>query len=136
MWLDHEPAWAVSADIEYSPTFYSKWVAQKLHNHVATRPTQPMWLHFPVQNVHAPYVLPPEAVRRDFPTQQWNDHQELRSIYMNLLALLDDMVGNITASLRKEEMRVDLTAVRATVVVTVATEMNTQQPTIGQEQCS
>ena len=104
MWLDHEPAWAVSTEIDYSPTFYSKWVAQKLHSHVATRPTQPMWLHFPVQNVHAPYVLSPAAVRRDFPTQQWNDHQELRSIYMNMLALLDDMVGNVTASLRKEEM--------------------------------
>ena len=104
MWLDHEPAWGVSAEIEYSPSFYSQWVAQKLHLHATTRPAQPMWLHFPVQNVHAPYVLPPEALRRAFPTGQWGDHQELRSIYMNMVALLDDMVGNVTAALRKEGM--------------------------------
>jgi arylsulfatase A-like enzyme len=57
--------------------------------------------------VHAPYVLPPKAVRRSYPTQQWGDHHELRGIYMNMVALLDDMVGNVSDTLRAEGMWAD-----------------------------
>jgi arylsulfatase A-like enzyme len=51
MWQDHAPAWDTAAEIDYSPTFYSAWAARKLRQHAATRPTQPLCLHFPVQNV-------------------------------------------------------------------------------------
>lgn len=104
MWLNHKPGWQVTSEIDYSASFYSTWVDSKLNEHASTRPSQPIWLHFAIQNVHAPYVLPPEYERRQFPEEQWNDHQDMRNTYMNMLALLDDAMGNLTRSLKAENM--------------------------------
>ena len=49
-------------------------------------------------------MLPPAAQRRDFPSAQWADHAELREIYANMLAVLDDAMANLTATLRLTEL--------------------------------
>ena len=54
MWLDHSPGYGVVEEIDYSADFYGAWVGNILRSHAASRAEQPLWVHFPIQNVHAP----------------------------------------------------------------------------------
>lgn len=53
----------------------------------------PLWLHLAYQNVHSPYVNPPDWECHAFP-KMWD------AVFANMLHLLDDGIRNVTAAIR------------------------------------
>ena len=52
-------------------------------------------MYVPYQNVHSPYTLPPAWEEREYPAMGDRLHT-----YANMLALLDEGIGNLTSALR------------------------------------
>ena len=92
-------------DIDYSANFYSERTSGIIAEHATRKPSQPLWLHYTIQNVHAPYTLPPAWEVNAYPdyrpaagkppTAAAQDH-----ILGNMLNMLDSAMGNLTRSLK------------------------------------
>ena len=92
-------------DIDYSANFYSERTSGIIAEHATRKPSQPLWLHYTIQNVHAPYTLPPAWEVNAYPDYRpaagkppaaaAQDH-----ILGNMLNMLDSAMGNLTRSLK------------------------------------
>lgn len=105
LWDGLAPAVASVPLIEYSADFYTARAVELIRAHPAAGPTQagaaplPLFLYFAIQNVHAPFQLPPAWQTRAYPAMGAAFHT-----YANMLALLDESVANLTRALRTSRL--------------------------------
>jgi len=93
LWHDRHPAWDVVPGEFYSANTYASTAVDIIVNFSKTSPpTDRLFVYLPMQNVHAPYQLPPEWEARSYP-QMWDN------TYANMIHLLDDAVANVTSAL-------------------------------------
>ena len=90
MWQDHGPGVDVVPAMDYSANWYTARAVEIIRAH---DPAQPLWLHLAYQNVHAPYVNPPDWEVHRFP-KMWDN------VFANMLNMLDSGIGNVTAALK------------------------------------
>jgi arylsulfatase A-like enzyme len=108
-WSDHEPAIDLVPFIDYSANFYSERTSGIIAEHSTRKAGQPLWLHYTIQNVHAPYTLPMAWEVNEYPTfrgmkptdpkEHAQDH-----ILANMLDMLDSAMGNLTTALTTAQM--------------------------------
>lgn len=92
MWHDHKPGIDIVPEIFYSANFYTTTAVGIVNNHTSSTKSRtntaastapPLWLHLAYQNVHSPYVNPPDWECHAFP-KMWD------AVFANMLHLLDD----------------------------------------------
>ena len=99
MWHNSGPGIDIVPQMYYSANFYTDTAVKIIEDHDLSRP---LWLHFPIQNVHSPYTAPPEwecqATWPGISNETWptTDHT-----YANMLHMLDNAVLNVTTALRQ-----------------------------------
>ena len=95
-WENDAPATSEVPRVEYSADYYAGRAVSLIEAHPTA---SPLFLFLALQNVHAPYELPPAWQVRDYPKMGATFH-----VYANMLALLDDAVANVTAALRRASL--------------------------------
>ena len=91
---DDHPGYDVVPDIFYSANFYATRVEEIVKAH---DPAEPLFVYLPIQNVHAPYQMPPGWESAQFPAM-WSN------TYGNMLAMLDGAVKNVTDTFKAAEL--------------------------------
>lgn len=94
LWQGLSPAVAAADAMYYSANAYTSAAVNLIEAHPKSRP---LFLYFSVQNVHSPYTLPPSWEVRHFP-------QMPDQTYANMLHMLDEAVGNVTAALVRSQL--------------------------------
>jgi len=69
MWHDRLPGTDIVSEIYYSANFYAGQAVQRIQQH---NKSKSIFLYLAIQNVHAPYQLPPAWETKEFPAM-W-DH--------------------------------------------------------------
>merc|ERR1712048_13328 len=99
-WLDHVPGDDVVDDVYYSTNWYTDRAVKMIDDHDMTKP---LWLHLAYQSVHGPLQDTPtwEQVpyNPEFCGGAGRGHCK---IYGDMLAVLDDGIGNVTSALRRK----------------------------------
>lgn len=90
MWHGDKPGIDIVPEIYYSANFYTERAVDIIEKHDKSRP---LWLHLPYQNVHAPYVNPPDWECHQFP-KMWD------ATFANMLNMLDSGIANVTKALK------------------------------------
>mmetsp|Transcript_33133 Transcript_33133/g.100191 ORF Transcript_33133/g.100191 Transcript_33133/m.100191 type:complete len:713 (-) Transcript_33133:78-2216(-) len=89
MWHNEGPGIDVVPEIYYSANFYTERAVGTIEKHPG--PEFPLWIHLTYQNVHAPYVAPPDWECHQYP-EMWN------FVFANMVHMLDSGIGNVTAA--------------------------------------
>ncbi|KAJ1449643.1 alkaline-phosphatase-like protein, partial [Pelagophyceae sp. CCMP2097] len=94
LWRDQGPAFEDTATMSYSTDAYAAEASKLISRHDAQ---EPMFMYLAFQSVHAPWTLPPAWQVRDYPDFPFQT-------YANMLALMDEGVGNVTRALQEAAM--------------------------------
>ena len=97
LWRDHGPAVAAVRNMTYSADYYSREAVAIIEEHAQRHGgDSPLFMYLAIQNVHAPFTLPPAWQVHDYPQMgaAWRT-------YANMLAALDGAVGNVSAALQR-----------------------------------
>lgn len=103
MWHNHGPGIDVVPEIFYSANFYTSTAINIIKNHSQSRrgdsadDAEPFFMYLAIQNVHSPYTLPPAWETHEYPAM-WD------KTYANMLAMLDESVGNLTHALKESNL--------------------------------
>lgn len=96
LWEDEGPAVEAVPKVVYSADFYTARAVELVEKHPSATP---FFMYFAIQNVHAPYQLPPADQVAEYPAMGDKFHT-----YANMLHMLDEAVANLTAALQKNKM--------------------------------
>jgi len=94
MWHDAQPGVKIVPELVYSANTYTNLAVDIIQRH---NQSQGLYLHMMYQNVHSPYTMPPGWEDHNYP-KMWDN------TYANMLHMLDEGVGNITAALKAQGM--------------------------------
>ena len=106
LWHDGTPGFDIVPQMSYASDFYTATAVDLIEAHGERKRMQllspgdgekpeelgPFFIYFSIQNVHAPYQLPPKS--RNYP-KMWN------RTYANMLHVLDEATQNVTSALRR-----------------------------------
>jgi arylsulfatase A-like enzyme len=80
----------------YSAQLFGAQVVRRIHEHKVQNPEKPLFLYFPIQNVHAPLEAPSEysesSACKDIPNAD-------RKTFCGMAMAADEAIGNMTAAL-------------------------------------
>jgi len=100
LWQTLAPAYDAVPKMEYSTDTYAAEAVKIIEEHgksqldPAQRTPNPLFMYFAVQNVHAPYQMPPTCETQEYPLM-WDN------TYANMLHALDSATANVTSALQK-----------------------------------
>ena len=96
LWEDDGPAVEAVPKVVYSADFYTARAVELVEKHPSATP---FFIYFAIQNVHAPFQLPPADQVAEYPAMGDKFHT-----YANMLHMLDEGVANLTAALQRKQM--------------------------------